>query len=567
MDSKEKIIELQITFSRKNISVLFSMLVFMLISFITYDGASEKVFAPCGAICVIVILDVMLASLNFFHSYNFLRILKIFELFVCGLFISSSMNFSGTIADMFVVLTYVLICVELGYLMDWADKSRIYIMTVVFHLPFVAKMIYGFVTYAPNLYIGFSYLLTAIVSYMIVTGIYLRIREIQQYNIQLVYAKDRLLDRANDNYNKIVEDHNDLIVSREHMGVRKYELEEAYKKINVINENIKFQNKLMKLASSSLDINEVISKCSEAIIASQDDIFYASIVFKEKELRKNFSSQLEKTMEPLELQEFLNFFLSDAFVDEQAMSGAFYINNDISFDEFPFLEGIEARSIIVKSINVQSADYMCVFVIMSHLVNAFKDKETLYDNILRQIEVAANNIFMYSKIIELSNRDGLTGLYNRRYLNLYYNEHFVYDKISGAAVAALLDIDHFKSINDTYGHLFGDQALKSVANVIKQLASNHNGLAFRYGGEEFLVLFEDISLDDAVIIMERIRNHIKETPISHEGDTIYAKVSIGVACYPETTKKLSHLIDRADKAMYYSKQNGRDRLTVDNGED
>ena len=67
--------------------------------------------------------------------------------------------------------------------------------------------------------------------------------------------------------------------------------------------------------------------------------------------------------------------------------------------------------------------------------------------------------------------------------------------------------------------------------------------------------------------MERIRNHIKETPISHEGDTIYAKVSIGVACYPETTKKLSHLIDRADKAMYYSKQNGRDRLTVDNGED
>ena len=73
MDSKEKIIELQIAFSRKNISVLFSMLVFMLVSFVTYEGSSAKVFASCGAICVIVILDVMFASLNFFHSYNFLR--------------------------------------------------------------------------------------------------------------------------------------------------------------------------------------------------------------------------------------------------------------------------------------------------------------------------------------------------------------------------------------------------------------------------------------------------------------------------------------------------------------
>ena len=68
MDSKEKIIELQTGFSRKNLSVLFSMLVFMLISFVTYAGSSEQVFAPCGAICVIVLLDVMFASLNFFHS-------------------------------------------------------------------------------------------------------------------------------------------------------------------------------------------------------------------------------------------------------------------------------------------------------------------------------------------------------------------------------------------------------------------------------------------------------------------------------------------------------------------
>ena len=86
MDSKEKIIELQVTFSRKNLSVLFSMLVFMLISFAIYEGSSEKVFAPCGAVCVMVILDVMFSSLNFFHSYIFLKILKMSCLLVVCLF-------------------------------------------------------------------------------------------------------------------------------------------------------------------------------------------------------------------------------------------------------------------------------------------------------------------------------------------------------------------------------------------------------------------------------------------------------------------------------------------------
>ena len=357
-----------------------------------------------------------------------------------------------------------------------------------------------------------------------------------------------------------------MITANELLSVKKFELEEAYRKINVINDDINFQNQIIKIASSTLELNKVINKCSDAIIEKQSDVFYAGILFKDKRLNKNFSKQLEKMLEPMEMLEFMNFFLSDAFRDEQLKNGLFYVNNEISYDEFPYLERIEVRSIIVKSlkVQVQTNEYECAYIVMSRHINAFQGKETVYDNILRQIEAAANNIFMYSKIKELSNRDGLSGLYNRRYLNLYYDEHFIKNTIDGTAIAALLDIDHFKKINDTYGHLFGDQAIIMVANIINQIAAQNDGITFRYGGEEFVVLFENISLNDGVTIMERIRNIIKETPIVYDNKTVYVNISAGVAAYPDTTKDLSTLIDRADKAMYYSKNNGRDRLTVDN---
>ena len=170
---------------------------------------------------------------------------------------------------------------------------------------------------------------------------------------------------------------------------------------------------------------------------------------------------------------------------------------------------------------------------------------------------------MYNRIMDLSNKDGLTGLYNRRYLNLYFNEHFVNNNINGTAVAALFDIDHFKLINDTYGHLFGDLALVTISDVVNKIAAQNNGLAFRYGGEEFVVLFENITLEDAVTIMERMRQSIKETPIENDKHSIFANVSVGIAVYPDTVNDVSMIIDRADKAMYYSKQHGRDRLTID----
>ena len=568
MESKERLIELQTSFSRKHIAIVVAIFIFMIVNIVIKIRGGISVYIPCTLLCTIILADVIISAFSFFHNQKVLMAVRFIETLATGLLL----DFSGSpgvggFVDLFVIFLYILFCVEIGYMINLSDRTYIYFACLVLSSPYLIKIVISMIKNAPYMSEAFCFFAVGSVSYVILLAIYSYISGVQEYNEQYIYAKDRMIDRAQDSYVKVTENQNNLMIANEQLGVKKFELEEAYKKINIINSDINFQNQIIRIASSSLDLNEVIHKCSDAIIASQGDVFFANIVFRDKNMRKSHACQLEKKMSPLDFDEFLSFYLSDAFIDEQVLSGKIHVNNDVSFDEFPFLEAMEIRSIIVKSIKVQSENFASVFVIMSHNINAFKDKETVYDNILRQIEVAANNIFMYSKITELSNRDGLSGLYNRRYLNLYFNEHFNYDKISTTAVAALIDIDHFKNINDTYGHLFGDQAIITVANTIKQVASANDGLTFRYGGEEFVVLFEDISLDDAVIIMERIRHHIKETPITQNDTTIYVNASIGVACYPATTKNLPNLIDRADKAMYYSKQNGRDRLTVDNGQD
>lgn len=568
MESKERLIELQTSFSRKHVAIVIAIFVFMIVNIIVNIKMEISVYLPCAVLCSIVLADVIISAFDFFHNQKALMTVRFAETFIAGLFLNFSVA-SGTsgFVNLFIILLYILFCVEIGYIINLSERTYIYISCLILIAPYLVKIIISIIRNSPDMTEAFSFFIIASVVYVILLSVYSYISVMQDYNEQYIYAKDRMIDRAQDSYVKVAENQNNLMIANEQLGVKKFELEEANKKINIINSDINFQNQIIRIASSSLDLNEVIHKCSDAIMASQEDVFFANIVFRDKNMRKNHGCQLEKRMSPLDFDEFLSFYLSDAFIDEQVLSGKIYVNNEVSFDEFPFLEAMEIRSIIIKSIKVQSENFASIFVIMSHNINAFKDKETVYDNILRQIEVAANNIFMYSKIIELSNRDGLSGLYNRRYLNLYFNEHFNYDKISTTAVAALIDIDHFKSINDTYGHLFGDQAIITVANTIRKVAAANDGLTFRYGGEEFVILFEDLSLDDAVIIMERIRHHIKETPITHNGTTIYVNASIGVACYPDTTKNLPNLIDRADKAMYYSKQNGRDRLTVDNGQD
>ncbi|MFP4210137.1 MAG: two-component regulator propeller domain-containing protein [Alkalispirochaeta sp.] len=160
----------------------------------------------------------------------------------------------------------------------------------------------------------------------------------------------------------------------------------------------------------------------------------------------------------------------------------------------------------------------------------------------------------------LSVRDALTGLFNRRYFDSRLQEEWFRARRSARPIALLMiDVDHFKHFNDTYGHIVGDHVLANTAQVCESVVSRHTDFIARYGGEEFVALLFDTPIDGAMQIAERIREAIKKNPLVSGVDRI--TVSVG-ACsvIPEGEDTPDTLVAVADRALYTAKKNGRDRV-------
>jgi len=165
------------------------------------------------------------------------------------------------------------------------------------------------------------------------------------------------------------------------------------------------------------------------------------------------------------------------------------------------------------------------------------------------------------RLSESSNRDGLTGIYNRRYLEQRLATEFDCSKrYEGHFSFMLFDLDHFKKVNDTYGHLAGDAVLCAISQRIGGLLRTVDILG-RYGGEEFGVILPSTSLEGAVVAAEKLKQVVARTPVMYKETAIPVTVSIGVAEFKAETPNYEHLIHCADIALYFSKGNGRNRVT------
>lgn len=169
----------------------------------------------------------------------------------------------------------------------------------------------------------------------------------------------------------------------------------------------------------------------------------------------------------------------------------------------------------------------------------------------------------YYLLKESSNIDFLTGLHNARYFDMALNGTMAYAKEHKKSVSLLfVDIDFFKKVNDTFGHLNGDIVLRGLAELLQKQSRSFD-VVTRNGGEEFTVLLSNCSLAEATNVAERIRATVEKYEfITHEKDVIGITVSIGVSSYPETTTVEEKLIEQADIALYTAKRAGRNRVCV-----
>ncbi len=167
------------------------------------------------------------------------------------------------------------------------------------------------------------------------------------------------------------------------------------------------------------------------------------------------------------------------------------------------------------------------------------------------------------KMAELSTKDELTDLYNRRYFM-----EFAERELSGAArygqflTLCMLDLDNFKQVNDAYGHPAGDAVLKATARLLRE-SIRRCDLPCRCGGEEFAVIMPNTRLTDAQVLCERLRKKIEETPVRYDSKEIKFTVSIGLAQFsPAADKSITDLIKRAGNGLYAAKQQGRNRVVA-----
>jgi len=188
--------------------------------------------------------------------------------------------------------------------------------------------------------------------------------------------------------------------------------------------------------------------------------------------------------------------------------------------------------------------------------------ERMIDTVVTHAAVTMANARMYKKMERMATTDGLTGLVNRRRFNELLTEAIARAERFERQVAVLMvDADHFKRVNDTYGHPVGDVVLQRIAKLLSQEARRTDVVA-RYGGEEFVVILDETDVDGAVLVADRMRESIAAEQVLGDFGKLSVTASMGLAVWPDHAKAQGDLLERADQALYDAKENGRNQVAV-----
>lgn len=189
-------------------------------------------------------------------------------------------------------------------------------------------------------------------------------------------------------------------------------------------------------------------------------------------------------------------------------------------------------------------------------------KFRFYDILVNELTALFKMSYLFSGIEFLSVTDGLTGLSNRRQFDYSIKREFVKSKRYPSDLSfAILDIDFFKKVNDTYGHQYGDYVLREVSSILKN-SFRKSDMLYRYGGEEIAIIMTETTIPTAMTIMERLRKKIEIHEFIYNGIQINVTVSIGIGSNLDRFDEAHQMIECADKALYKAKQTGRNKVVT-----
>lgn len=219
------------------------------------------------------------------------------------------------------------------------------------------------------------------------------------------------------------------------------------------------------------------------------------------------------------------------------------------------------REVIIEPVKFKNVPISAILLAKS---DVFQIETVRQLSIFTQsLAIALHNALEHEQLQKLAALDPLTGILNRRFGMVRLREEYSRSVRRGVPLALMMfDIDHFKQVNDTYGHVAGDRVLRNIANQIRQ-GMREGDILLRYGGEEFMVILPGANKEDALAIAERVRHIVRENVTMYGENQICVTISVGLDSMPETeVDGETELISNADEALYRSKNAGRDRTTI-----
>ncbi|HJV64890.1 MAG TPA: diguanylate cyclase [Geomonas sp.] len=238
-----------------------------------------------------------------------------------------------------------------------------------------------------------------------------------------------------------------------------------------------------------------------------------------------------------------------------------FFKSVLSFGNYAFFSQKLHRQLIPMK-NPHPSVVQVPFMQQNCTAGPIRDQQGQIVSIFITVQDVTEYVMYEYKLVELSRLDPMTKLLNRSHLDLVLQEELDrarrYDK---ALSVVMIDIDFFKSVNDTYGHVRGDQVIMKIASLLKDTVRRIDVVG-RYGGEEFCCVLPETTAENACLLAERLREVVADTELEVEGERLRITISLGVAEQGPDCQTLDKLIQLADDALYASKRNGRNRVTL-----
>ncbi len=374
--------------------------------------------------------------------------------------------------------------------------------------------------------------------------------------------------RAHFDYVNLEEERNKLLVYQDR--VEQVNSEINYQKINLVkanqdlenmNEEVRVLIDVMKFFSTNFDVPNNARHMLESIMDLKDPAACGLYIAENTYLNQDPFCEIMSSHDS-----YRSSMVRDMFSIFEKVRRRKSIDPMVLCDNNDFKEGVlsdtNASNAVAFPAYVNDKIYG-VMVVVSGNYDFFEKGYSFYESCLVDFTAAVQSAKLYIQMKDMATKDGLTGVYNRAYFNEIYPSicaRCIVDEQSLSV--ALLDIDKFKSINDTYGHLAGDEVIRMVASVDQKYAKMYDGYAVRYGGEEFLLIISGKTVEEFRAILQNVHDDIVSNIVKYEGEEIYVNSSIGMSNYPEIANEIVDVLDQSDRAMYFSKENGRGMIVI-----